>query len=389
MTETASAPSAAHCASSQASTSNGPSPQWCCHHRSTNPNGRLTAQSVAQQHHPDDHRAADPAEPHRRDRARQHAEASTTSATSVASVAAEPERLLAACEPRRAVELRALRRSDARRARRGGATARSCARAATHTPPSTPLRRLASRPCGSQSSPTSTPIFTHSTRCSRRSTPRTVDAALVPRRHRRLRTAPERVRRPRPRARVALALRQPRSRRARHARHGGVQRRCGRGGDLDAGRARRAAARRGSAGSSPSAQRRRRRAVPREPARSGVGVRAQRRAALESLARDDRAARARRAQPRRAGAVVERRTLHGGLAPADTVAELDGTLAAQPGLGRPAARRRPARRVGARSTPTRRGPSSGGCAYPIEQTQAEMRERGLPSALAARLAHGI
>jgi hypothetical protein len=27
--------------------------------------------------------------------------------------------------------------------------------------------------------------------------------------------------------------------------------------------------------------------------------------------------------------------------------------------------------------------------YPIEQTQAEMQERGLPPALAARLAHGI
>jgi hypothetical protein len=28
-------------------------------------------------------------------------------------------------------------------------------------------------------------------------------------------------------------------------------------------------------------------------------------------------------------------------------------------------------------------------AYPIEETQAEIRERGLPSALSARLAQGI
>ena len=46
MAKTASGPSVDHCAASQPMTSNGPSPQWCCHQRSTRLNGSPTNHSV-------------------------------------------------------------------------------------------------------------------------------------------------------------------------------------------------------------------------------------------------------------------------------------------------------------------------------------------------------
>ena len=65
-----------------------------------------------------------------------------------------------------------------------------------------------------------------------------------------------------------------------------------------------------------------------------------------------------------------------------------GPLAAQPGLGRPAARRRctgclAAARPGGRHASFRRVP------YDVERAQAAIREAGLPDALAERLAHGV
>ena len=51
-------------------------------------------------------------------------------------------------------------------------------------------------------------------------------------------------------------------------------------------------------------------------------------------------------------------------------------LAAQPGLGRPAARRRPATRPGCCSTSRRGTPRSGASPYDVARTQAEIREAG-------------
>ena len=64
-------------------------------------------------------------------------------------------------------------------------------------------------------------------------------------------------------------------------------------------------------------------------------------------------------------------------------------LAPQPGLGRPAARRRPAGGLARCSTSTRGRAAFRRVEYDVEKTQAEIRERGLPEALAARLEHGV
>jgi diadenosine tetraphosphatase ApaH/serine/threonine PP2A family protein phosphatase len=81
--------------------------------------------------------------------------------------------------------------------------------------------------------------------------------------------------------------------------------------------------------------------------------------------------------------------LGGGLAPAETTVELDGTRwllnpgsVGQPRDGDPHAAWLLIEPTAGRAT-FRRVP------YPIDQTQAEINEQGLPPALAARLSHGI
>ena len=140
----------------------------------------------------------------------------------------------------------------------------------------------------------------------------------------------------------------------------------------------------------PERRRRRRRALPRQPARPGLGVRAPWEAARDAIRDSGTELDARRPQPRPAG---DRRTAarrDGGHAPGrhgDRPARRP--LAAQPRLGRPAARRRPARRLAAarprrpaRVVPARRRTTS-------RRTQEEIRAAGLPDALAERLAHGV
>ena len=89
------------------------------------------------------------------------------------------------------------------------------------------------------------------------------------------------------------------------------------------------------------------------------------------------------------GIVASAGGLHGGQAPADTELELDaGRLLLNPGsVGQPRDGDPRAAWLeideGARRARFRRTD------YPVEQTQAEMRERGLPEALAARLSYGV
>ena len=66
-----------------------------------------------------------------------------------------------------------------------------------------------------------------------------------------------------------------------------------------------------------------------------------------------------------------------------------GPLAPQPGLGRPAARRRPRTPPGCCSTSSARHASFRRVPYDVARTQAEIREAGLPDALAERLSHGV
>ena len=81
--------------------------------------------------------------------------------------------------------------------------------------------------------------------------------------------------------------------------------------------------------------------------------------------------------------------LHGGLAPAGTEVELEGRWLLNPGsVGQPrdgdpraAWLELDLERARARASIASR--------TPIERTQAEMRERGLPEPLAERLAHGV
>ena len=126
--------------------------------------------------------------------------------------------------------------------------------------------------------------------------------------------------------------------------------------------------------SSPAAERDGRRAVPRQPARPGLGVRAQRRGGRGHARADERAGRARRPQhvalaiaPRDAALAAARAGRH--------EVELDGaTLAAQPGLGRPAARRRPARGVPLLDLDQAR-PSSGASTTPSRDAGGDQEAR--------------
>ena len=196
--------------------------------------------------------------------------------------------------------------------------------------------------------------------------------------------------RPRPRARHRRALRQPRPRRDRDARHRRLQRRRGGSGALDAGGARSRTRAPGSASLQPIGDATRRRALPRQPARSGLGLRAERGGRALLAARDDArrscssATATSRSRSRWDGEAID-----GGLAPAGTEAELrprrwllnpgsvgqprDGDARAAWLLIDDEAGRGTFRRV----------------TYPIDKTQAEIRERGLPTALAARIAHGV
>ena len=95
---------------------------------------------------------------------------------------------------------------------------------------------------------------------------------------------------------------------------------------------------------------------------------------------DAGAARPRRAQPRRARDRARRRARRRAASrPSGTEIDLaGGPLAPQPGLGRPAARRRPAGGLARCSTSTRGTARFRRVAYDVERTQAEIAERGLP-----------
>jgi diadenosine tetraphosphatase ApaH/serine/threonine PP2A family protein phosphatase len=80
--------------------------------------------------------------------------------------------------------------------------------------------------------------------------------------------------------------------------------------------------------------------------------------------------------------------LHGGLAPAGTEIELDGRWLLNPGsIGQP--RDGDPRAAWLELDTGERFARFHRVAYPIERTQAGIREHGLPESLATRLAHGI
>jgi diadenosine tetraphosphatase ApaH/serine/threonine PP2A family protein phosphatase len=80
--------------------------------------------------------------------------------------------------------------------------------------------------------------------------------------------------------------------------------------------------------------------------------------------------------------------LHGGLAPEGTEIELDGRWLLNPGsVGQP--RDGDPRAAWLELDTVERFARFRRVAYPIEQTQADMRERGLPEPLVTRLVHGI
>ena len=80
--------------------------------------------------------------------------------------------------------------------------------------------------------------------------------------------------------------------------------------------------------------------------------------------------------------------LHGGLAPAGTEIKLEGRWLLNPGsVGQP--RDGDPRAAWLELDLDRSRALFHRLAYPIERTQAEMRERGLPEPLAERLAHGV
>ena len=218
-------------------------------------------------------------DPRRRRRAREHVAAVHAGAADGA--AGQPGR-----STRRSRESRTLPETDERPSRSTGTGARRAA----------PWRPR----CESQSSPTSTRTFTPSRRCSRRSTARrrTRSGASA--------TSSATAREPngccaagrRARRRSALpatttsacSARSPLDR---------LQRRCRPRRPLDAGRARRPTARACLEPLRPSAAPRGGRALPREPARPGLGLRPQRAGRAARAPRgDDRAARPGRPQPR-------------------------------------------------------------------------------------------
>ena len=134
----------------------------------------------------------------------------------------------------------------------------------------------------------------------------------------------------------------------------------------------------------------RRGALPRQPARPGLGLRAHRRRGAVDARRHHGSARPRRSQPHRARA--RRRRHRGSRRPGGRGhdARPRGRAAAsQPRLGRASLA------TAIRALPGSRLISRLGRAtfrrtdYPVERTQAEMRELGLPEVLAARLEHGI
>ena len=208
----------------------------------------------------------------------------------------------------------------------------------------------------------------------------------MPRGHRRLRAEAERVRGTRAGADVDLPGRESRPRRARQDSDRRLRGRGGCGSLVDAGRAGRdrarlsrlAPAERGRFG---------RRAVPRQRARSGLGLRPQRRGGSLDPGRDE--------SSRSCSSVTATFALqfeldaHGDLAAAGTVVELGaGRHLLNPGsVGQP-------RNGDPRAAWLEIDNSSGRATfrrteYPVERTQAEMRERGLPELLAERLAHGV
>jgi diadenosine tetraphosphatase ApaH/serine/threonine PP2A family protein phosphatase len=85
---------------------------------------------------------------------------------------------------------------------------------------------------------------------------------------------------------------------------------------------------------------------------------------------------------------LEDADLHGGLQPAGSEIELDGRWLINPGsVGQP--RDGDPRAAWLELDTDQRLARFHRVAYPIERTQARMREYGLPESLAARLAHGI
>ena len=226
-------------------------------------------------------------------------------------------------------------------------------------------RLLTGSPCGSPSSRTSTRTCTRSKRCSPRST-RAASTPLVPRRPRRLRPKPN----------ECAALLQERAVICLAGNHDLVV--LGKIPiDAFAGEAARPHAGRRRCWTTTSARsstrcsrggRARGGALPRQPARPRLGLRPQRRERGRRVRPHRGAARARRPQPRRARDLGRRR-LRGEQAPAGTELELEPAAAAQPRLGRPAARRRPRAawleidNAAARATFRRTD-------YPVERTQA-------------------
>ena len=146
-----------------APTLNGPRPQWCCHQRSASANGSATNHTVTSTTIAATIAAVDAPEPDlpdaRRQAPREHGERDE-----LRERRDQPEHVLAAREAARPRERRARRSSGSRRDPTrwsDGTLVRQSSHA--HANQSERRRTLAWRPspCAPQSSPTSTPIFTH------------------------------------------------------------------------------------------------------------------------------------------------------------------------------------------------------------------------------------
>ncbi len=276
----------------------------------------------------------------------------------------------------------------ARNARRVPEEERGCAPAAARAP--LRLRAAAEPPCASPSSPTSTLTCAPSKRWPRRSSgsPPTRSGASA--------TSSATVR-----SRTRAASGPP-------ARHAGLP-----GGESRPGRARGARpgqllARRGGGracwtradapgrparlprGSPVERRARRRRPVPREPARPGLGVRPDVGGGPRVDARRADRPDARRAQPRpargRRTATGELGGHAGGRNRARSDRGAHGCSTPGRSVSRATATRTPR---GCCSTSTRATPPSGAFPTTSPRTQAEIREQGLPDALAERLGYGV